>query len=178
MEEILRLHEEWLEGKPSGERANLRDTNLVRANLVRANLRKAEIGGCDLIEANLRGANLEGANLEGANLRGANLEDANLEGANLAKSNLWDTNLRDSNLIGANLEGANLEGARMPMYCKWNVAIVDDKISIGCKTKSISEWDEWFASDNEYETMRDTDEFKRIEAMYLAYRTYLKHLKK
>ena len=108
------------------------------------------------------GADLYGANLEGADLRGADLEGANLYGANL---------------YGANLEGAkNKEQAYLPIFCKWSNAIIGDKIKIGCKEKTIEEWDLFFASDETYETDRNTEDFKQIKAVYLAYKAYLKHL--
>jgi len=95
---------------------------------------------------------------EGANLRGANLEGANLR--------------------GANLRGAkNKEQAYLPMFCKWSNAIIGDKIKIGCKEKTIEEWDLFFASDETYETDRNTEDFKQIQAVYLAYKAYLTHLK-
>jgi len=94
---------------------------------------------------------------------GAYLEGANLEGAYLE---------------GADLEGAYLEGAYLPIYCKWNVFIVgENKIKIGCKEKTIEEWEEWFKSDEEFSTKRGNDEFKRIEGMYNAYAAYYKTVK-
>ena len=150
------------------------DANLIGANLIGANLR----------DANLRDANLEGANLEGANLEGANLRDANLIGANLRDANLEDANLRDANLIGANLIGANLrdanlEGAiKVPMYCKWSHGITKGNlIHIGCEKRTIEEWDKFFKSNEKLSTERNTPEFKQIEAVYLAYKAYLTHLK-
>ena len=145
--EILDKHALWLEGKEGGERANLEGANLSYANL--------------------KGANLTGANLEGANLKGANLSYANLTGANL----------RGANLTGADLEGADLEGAKLPMYSKRSVYTIDDKIGIGCKVMSIEEWDAWFASDETFETPRDTDDFRRIFAHYLAFKAYVLCLK-
>jgi hypothetical protein len=46
-------------------------------------------------------------------------------------------------------------------------------VSIGCKTKTITEWDAWFAGSDEFETPRNCEEFKRIKANYLAVRAYL-----
>ncbi len=144
---------------------------------------KAVKEGANLIGANLEGANLIGANLEGANLIGANLRGAYLRGAYLRGANLIGANLIGANLIGAYLRGANLEGAKnkeqayLPIYCKWSHAIIGDKIKIGCKEKTIEEWDLFFASDEIYETDRNTEEFKQIEAVYLAYKAYLTHLK-
>jgi len=104
------------------------------------------------------GANLEGANLEGADLIGAYLRGANLEGADL----------RDAK---------NKEQAYLPMFCKWSNAIIGDKIKIGCKEKTIEEWDSFFASDKTYQTDRKTRDFKQIQAVFLAYKAYLTHLK-
>ena len=49
LENVLKLHQKWMNNEPDGKRANLR-------------------------EADLRGANLWGADLRGANLWGANLD--------------------------------------------------------------------------------------------------------
>ena len=119
-----------------------------------------------------------GANLRFANLRFANLEDANLIGANLEGANLRGANLIGANLRDANLEGANLEGANLPLYCKWSTSIVNDSIQIGCKTKTVKEWNEFFKSDTVFDTERDTEDFARIEAMYKANKAYLQHMKK
>ena len=112
--------------------------------------------------------NLRDADLRGANLIGANLRDADLRGANLI----------DANLRGADLEGADLEGANLPLYCKWSTSIVNDSIQIGCKTKTVKEWNEFFKSDTVFDTERDTEDFARIEAMYKANKAYLQHMKK
>jgi len=123
--------------------------------------------------ANLYGADLRGANLEGADLRGANLKCADLRGANLECAYLRGADLRGANLYGAK----NKEQAYLPMFCKWSHTIIGDKIKIGCKEKTIEDWDLFFASDETYETDRNTEEFKQIEAVYLAYKAYLTHLK-
>ena len=129
--------------------------------------------------ANLIGANLYNANLECANLEDANLEDANLYNANLIGANLECANLRGANLRSANLEGAkNKETAILPIFCKWSYGIKGDLIIIGCKQKTIEEWDIWFNSNEEYSTSRGTDEFKQIEAIYNALKSYYLTLNK
>jgi hypothetical protein len=113
--------------------------------------------------ANFRRADLSGAYLSGADLSGANLSGADLSGAYLS---------------GADLSGADLSGAiKISIYCKWSHGITDNKfIHIGCKSKSIEELDLFFKSNEVYTTPRDTDEFKKIQAVYLAYKSYLNHL--
>ena len=124
-------------------------------------------------------ANLRGANLEDANLINANLINANLRGANLEDANLINANLEDANLINANLRGAkNKETAILPIFCKWSYGIKGDLIIIGCKQKTIEEWDIWFNSNKEYSTRRNTDDFKQIEAVYNSLKSYYLTLNK
>ena len=121
----------------------------------------------DLSGANLSGANLSRANLICADLSGANLRGANLHDANLSSADLYGADLSGANLSGANLSGANLSGADLPVYQKWFVTWqTNGIIKIGCKEKTVAEWDVWFASDETYETERNTADFERIEAAY------------
>ena len=158
--------------------------NLLRANLLRANLLRANLEGADLEGAKLEGADLEGANLKGANLKGANLEGANLEGADLRGADLEGANLKGADLEGANLKGANLKGAEnkefaiLPQFCKWAHGIKGGLIKIGCKEKTIKEWEAFFASDLEFDTKRSTSEFKQIQAIFESYKAYMNFLAK
>jgi hypothetical protein len=106
------------------------------------------------------------------------VEKADLSGADLSGADLLGADLSGADLRGADLSGADLRGAYLPIYCKWNHSIQDDKIRIGCKLQTIQEWDLFFESDEVYETQRNTQEFKQIEAVYLAYKSYLTHLNK
>ena len=127
--------------------------------------------------ANLSGANLSGVDLSGANLSWANLSWVDLSGACLSDANLSGANLSGVDLSGATLSGANLSGATMPIFCKWSShGIVDGKIRIGCEIRSVEDWDSFFASDEVITTPRDTDEFKRIRAVYESYKYYLTFL--
>ena len=118
--------------------------------------------GISCFRSNLRGANLTGADLSGAYLNGAYLSEADLSGAYLS---------------GADLNGADLRGANLPIYCKWAVSYKlangAISVSIGCKTKTVAEWDNWFAGTEEFDTPRGTEEFRRIRANYLAVRAYV-----
>jgi len=152
--------------KANLSRANLSGANLSGANLSRANLSRAKLSGADLSRANLSGADLSEADLSGADLSRANLSEANLSGADLSRANLSE----------ANLSGADLSEADLPIFCKWNVTIIDGKIKIGCKEMSVEDWVKWFASNEEFETKRGSEEFNRIHAMFIAYSSYLKFL--
>ena len=121
---------------------------------------------------------VEKAVKEKVSLSSANLRLANLYSVNLSSANLSSANLSSANLYSANLSSADLSSANLPIYCKWNHSIVNNKIKIGCKSQTIEEWDLFFESDEIYETKRNTDEFKQIEAVYLAYKSYLIHLNK
>ena len=65
----------------------------------------------------------------------------------------------------------------LPMYCKWIVSVINNKeIKIGCEIKTPKEWEEWLEGTDEFETPRNTPEFKQIEAVIRAHITYLKVL--
>lgn len=89
---------------------------------------------------------------------------------------LIGADLRRADLSGADLSGADLRLAKIPTSCKWSVSFVDNEIQIGCKKKTIEDWDLFFSDEctDVFETDRDSDAFKRIKAMYNAYRAYKK----
>jgi hypothetical protein len=153
--------------------ANLSGADLRSANLHRADLRGANLSGAGLRDADLRRADLRDADLSFANLSFADLIGANLSFANLSFADLRGADLRDANLISSDLRDADL-----PMYCKWSFSIINQEIiKIGCKEKTISEWVEWFEnSDEVFETSRDTNDFKKIRAMFYAHKAYLENL--
>ena len=135
-------------------------------------------------EADLREANLQGADLWEANLQGVNLQGAYLRGADLRRADLREADLREADLRGANLQGAylrraeNIEKSFMPIYSKYSPVFHEGKIKIGCKIKTIEEWDSFFNSTEEYETKRGSEEFERIHAHYLAVKAYKQHIDK
>jgi len=69
-------------------------------------------------------------------------------------------------------EGEWRGGMRHPTS-RWEIYDCEgDSVRIGCKTKTIPEWDEWFEGDEEFETKRGTEEFKQIYAHYRAVREF------
>jgi len=122
---------------------------------------------------------LRSADLRSANLYLADLRSANLRSADLRSANLYLADLRSANLYLADLRSAeNKDTAYSPIFCKWDHSIIGDKIQIGCKVKTIEEWDSFFASDEVYSTERNTEDFKQIQAVYEAYKAYLTFLNK
>ena len=181
---IKKTVEEAVKEKIKLSFADLRSANLRYADLRSANLRYADLRYADLRSANLRYADLSYADLRSANLRYANLRSADLSYADLSYADLRSANLRSADLSSADLRFADLlhsalnkETAWIPIFCKWSHSIIGDNIKIGCKTQSIIEWDIFFKSTEEYSTKRNTQDFKQIEAVYLAYKAYLTHLK-
>ena len=178
--------------KKTVEQAIKEKANLYSANLRSANLYSADLSSADLRSANLRSANLSSADLSSADLRSANLSSADLYSANLSSANLYSADLSSADLHSANLRSANLssadlssadlylaknkESAYLSQYCKWEHSILGDKIKIGCKTKSVEEWQIFFDSNEEYSTRRGTHEFKQIQAIFESYKAYLNHL--
>ena len=95
-----------------------------------------------------------------------------------------DIHLKYVNLSGADLSNADLIGSdttntRLPIYSNWDFSIENDSLNIGCKTKTFSEWKKWFEeSEEEFSTERNTEDFKRIQAMFYAYEVYYNFLNK
>ena len=117
LKQILELHKKWLNNEDGGKRADLSSADLSGANLNSANLRGA----------NLRGANLRSADLNSANLSGADLRGANLRGADLSGADLWDVTGNKKEIFTFQTN-------------KYTVVIYQDRIQIGCKNFSQSEW--------------------------------------
>jgi Pentapeptide repeats (8 copies) len=97
----------------------------------------------------------------------------------LSLANLYSADLRSANLSSADLRSAKYkENAYLPIFCKWGHSIKGNKIQIGCKEKTIKQWDIFFENKEVYSTERNTEDFKQIQAVYEAYKAYLTFLNK
>ena len=115
-------------------------------------------------DIDLKYVNLSGVKWSNTDLRGANLRSANLRGADLS---------------GADLSGADTTSTKLPIYSRWVFSIENENLNIGCKSKTFSEWKEWFEkSEEEFSTERNTEDFKRLQAMFYAYEAYYNFLNK
>ena len=142
LKQMLELHKKWLDNEAGGKPARLRGADLRGADLWGANLRSADLSRADLSRADLSAANLRGADLRGADLSRADLSAANLRGADLRGADL-----RRANLSGADLSSADLwdvTGNQKEIFTfqtnKYTVVIHQDRLQIGCKNFSQSEW--------------------------------------
>jgi hypothetical protein len=147
LNKILELHQLYLAGDPSGQRADLEEATLVEVNLVKANLSWADLAGADLTGANLSEADLKGTVLTGTDLWNVNFTKANLTKANLAGADLRMSNLTGANLTGADLSDTDLDGAKLPKGCKYyntlprhNIAVIYNVAYIGCRSLSLTDW--------------------------------------
>ena len=159
--------------------ADLNGTDLNGADLRYTDLSGADLNGADLSGAKLSNADLSGAKLSNADLSGADLSGADLSGANLRGADLRGVNLRGADLSGADLSGADTTSTKLPIYSRWVFSIENENLNIGCKSKTFSEWKEWFEeSEEEFSTERNTEDFKRLQAMFYAYEAYYNFLNK
>ena len=164
--------------------ADLSNADLSNAYLRNAYLSNADLSNADLSNAYLRNADLSNADLRYADLRYADLSNADLSNADLryadlSNADLSNAYLRNAYLIYADLSNAkNKEQACLPIFCKWSHCIIGNKIGIGCKEKTIEEWEVFFGSNEEYETSRNSEDFKQIQAVFEAYKGYLTFLNK
>ena len=112
-------------------------------------------------------------------MNGADLRYTDLSGADLNGANLRSANLRGADLSGADLSGADTTSTKLPIYSRWVFSIENENLNIGCKSKTFSEWKEWFEkSEEEFSTERNTEDFKRLQAMFYAYEAYYNFLNK
>ena len=107
------------------------------------------------------------------------LKYVNLSGVKWSNTDLRGANLRSANLSGADLSGADTTSTKLPIYSRWVFSIENENLNIGCKSKTFSEWKEWFEkSEEEFSTERNTEDFKRLQAMFYAYEAYYNFLNK
>ena len=156
-----------------------KENNTIKETLLQALKENAYLRNADLRYADLSNADLSNADLRYADLSNADLSNAYLRYADLSNANLSNAYLRNAYLINADLSNAkNKEQACLPIFCKWSHCIIGNKIGIGCKEKTIEEWEVFFGSNEEYETSRNSEDFKQIQAVFEAYKGYLTFLNK
>ena len=164
LNKILELHQKWLNGIETGQKANLSGADLFRANLFGANLSGANLFGADLSGADLSRANLSGANLSGADLFRANLSRANLSRANLSKANLSGADLSRANLSKTIYENTKFYSFQFRKHLAFYNG---QTITIGCENHTPDEW----LKDELFRTLGLKNEYTEEEI--LAYKKFI-----
>ena len=97
---------------------------------------------------------------------------------NSIKQTLVKAVIQGVDLRGAYLQGVDLQGANLPIYCKYDVCIVENKIKIGCEIKSLKEWNDVFKRTEFQGEEKGNIDSERIHANYKAIKAYYLHMKK
>jgi len=120
------------------------------------------------------GGDFLGGDFRGGNFRGGNFRGGNFLGGDFLGGNFLGGNFLGGDFCGGNFRGGNFLGGTMMPHNKWRCGVESNGlIRIGCKVKSMQEWDSWFAGNETFSTPRGTKEFAKIQANYLAVKTYV-----
>lgn len=103
LDEVIKLHKDFVEGRRGGNRAILKFLDLSALDFLSADLSQADFTGSKLINADLSMGTFESSCFFACDLR-----NANLEGASFARADF-----RGASVAGANLTGADLNSADM-----------------------------------------------------------------
>lgn len=131
---ILELHQDWLDGNPSGVKADLSNTYLNCVDLKEADLREANLSDVTLNNVDLKGADLRGANLAYAQLNNVDLKYSDLDSAVLMGVFLRDSDLRhimltEANLTEADIKRVDLRYSRLNNSILTNIYLIDSNLS-------------------------------------------------
>tara|TARA_R110002124_G_scaffold251771_5_gene417036 strand:- start:1814 stop:3058 length:1245 start_codon:yes stop_codon:yes gene_type:complete len=97
LNELIKKHDMFMNGRPGGARAVIRDRDLSGLSFEKAKLSQSDFTGCIM---------------RGCDLSGAQFESATLFGCDMTKAKLYHTNFTRADLRGADITGADLrEGA-------------------------------------------------------------------
>ena len=167
------------------EKRNIRNryngASIIEVEITDGAFGVSELSNKDLQDCRLRDCNLNDINLSGSTFRGSDLSfsracRSNFRNADLSKSKLVHCDFTGSDFTGVTLNGSDTAGANLPIYCKWDFSIKGNMIFIGCQQRTMEEWDNFFSPECKevIKTPRDSEEFKRIRAMYEAHKAYIK----
>lgn len=109
-DEMMRLHEMWLNGEEGGKRANMK--------------------GADLRTVNMNRADMRGVNMQRANMLHADMQYANMQCANMQHADMRSADMRSAEMQRTDMQGADLDYSAWPLCCGSLKAYVDDRIAI------------------------------------------------
>ena len=152
---------------------------LVLANTQNADVEMTDWGWVIWKGGDFRGGDFLGGNFLGGDFRGGDFLGGNFRGGNFLGGNFRGGDFRGGNFLGGDFLGGDFLGGLMMPHCKWIYGQdCEGNIIIGCKRMKIEEWEEWFAGTEEFETRRDTEAFKKIQACFEATKAFIQFMKK
>jgi len=114
----------------------------------------------------------EGGVWEGGMWKGGMWEGGMWEGG------VWEDGMwKSGRWKGGMWKSGAWEGGTHSMMSKYIPLINGDNIEIGCKRKTVEEWKAWFDGSEEFETKRNSREFKMIYAHFKACAAYVEAMK-
>jgi uncharacterized protein YjbI with pentapeptide repeats len=120
-----------------------------------------------------------GGEFRGGYFRGGEFRGGEFRGGYFLGGEFRGGEFRGGEFRGGYFRGGEFLGGVMCIYSKWFVGLTfEGTVKIGCKIKTFKEWDAWFKGKEEYSTKRNTPEFKRIYAHYVAIKAYKKEMDK
>jgi uncharacterized protein YjbI with pentapeptide repeats len=134
--------------------------------------------GGNFLGGDFLGGNFLGGDFLGGNFLGGNFLGGNFLGGNFRGGNFFGGDFLGGNFFGGDFFGGDFLGGLMIPHCKWVYGQdCDGKIIIGCKRKTIQEWEEWFAGTEEFDSKRGSEDFKKIQACFEATKTFMNFMK-
>lgn len=130
IDDILNKHQDWIDRKDTGERADFSNCYLKNVNFNYANLEGAIFNGAFLHNATFEEGALIDTSFDGAYLQGAKffkteVSDASFENAILRNADMRYAYMPDCYFTNADLNGADLSGADFSGSC-FNCASLDN----------------------------------------------------
>ncbi len=109
LNELIKKHDMFMNGRPGGARAVIRDRDLSGLSFEKAKLSQSDFTGCIMRGCDLSGAQFESATLFGCDMTKAKLYHTNFTRADLRGADITGADLREAVLDGADLrEGASV----------------------------------------------------------------------
>jgi len=150
-------------------------------SLSNSNLRNSDFRNSDLRNSILRDSDLSHSDFTNSDFTHSDLRNSDFTNSDFTNSifrNSILTNSNFTNSIFSNSENLD-KTTKLPIYCRWSHGITNGNlIHIGCEKRKIKDWDKFFNSDEKLLTERGTEQFKQIQAVYEAYKSYLTFLNK
>lgn len=142
--------------------------NFYFANLMASIFVKCDLSYSKFINANLEKVIFNKCNLEGVDFTNAFFEDTKMTNCLINKAQFP---LFSEYSLSWYIEGKDTDTFE-------DITLDKIRIRIGCKHKTIKQWDYYFSNEclTTYYIKRDTIEFKRVKAHYKAFKVYLEEM--